>query len=364
MKIQEIADHIETFAPLALQESFDNAGLLVGNANEDITGILICIDITEKVLDEAIEKKCNLIVSHHPLIFSGVKKLTGQNYIQRCIIKAIQNNIAVYAAHTNIDNVLDGVNGRIADKIGLKNRKILTPKKNALLKLITYVPDTHLNIVRNALFETGAGTIANYDLCSFNSKGIGTFRANENTRPFVGERSQLHEEAETRIELVLPKHLKNKVLKALLMSHPYEEPAYDFLLLENEWMQAGSGIIGELETEENEQDFLNRIKKTFKVGAVRHSPFINKKIKKVALCGGAGSSFLSDAMAQKADVFVSGDFKYHEFFDAENKILIADIGHFESEQFTKELFYEIITKKIPTFAVQISDINTNPITYL
>jgi hypothetical protein len=236
--------------------------------------------------------------------------------------------------------------------------------KKSLLKLITYVPDAHLEDLRNALFEAGAGTIGNYDACSFSNKGAGTFRANANAHPFVGSINELHEEAETKLEVILPKYLKNAVFSTLLDKHPYEEPAYDFIPLENEWMQAGSGIVGELENEEDEIVFLKKIKEIFKAGAIRHTALSGKKIKKVALCGGSGSHFLPDALAQKADVFISGDFKYHEFFDAENKILIADIGHYESEQFTKELFYEIITKKIPTFAVRISEINTNPIIYL
>ncbi|MDR0371035.1 MAG: Nif3-like dinuclear metal center hexameric protein [Prevotellaceae bacterium] len=362
--VQTICEHIEKFAPLALQESYDNAGLLVGDARMEVSNVLVCIDVTEKIIDEAIENDCNLIVSHHPLIFGGIKRLTGQNDVQRCIIKAIRYNIAVYASHTNLDNVSEGVNGRIADKIGLKNRRILSPVQKSLLKLTTYLPDAHLESVRNALFEAGAGTIGNYDACSFSAKGIGTFRANENAHPFVGSINKLHEEAERKLEVILPKYLKKTVLNTLLDKHPYEEPAYDFIPLENEWMQAGSGIVGELENEEDEIVFLKKIKATFKAGAIRHSALSGKKIKKVALCGGAGSHFLSDAIAQKADIFISGDFKYHEFFAAENKILIADIGHYESEQYTKELLGEIITKKIPTFAVRISEINTNPIIYL
>jgi len=364
MNVKSICELIEEVAPLALQESYDNAGLLVGDPQMAINSVLICIDVTEEVIEEALLKSCNLIVSHHPLIFSGLKRLTGQNEVQRCVAKAIKNDIAIYAAHTNLDNVLQGVSGKMAEKIGLKNIRILQPKQDGLLKLITYVPQLYSHTIRQELFEAGAGRIGNYDSCSFNGDGTGTFRANENARPFVGTIDELHLEPETRIEVVLPAYLKNQVLEALLKTHPYEEPAYDFIPLKNAWNQVGAGVVGELEEAENELDFLNRIKVLFKNPTIRYTDFLGKKIKRVALCGGSGSSFLQDAITAKADVYISGDFKYHEFFDAQKRILIADIGHFESEQFTKDIFLEIITKKMPTFAVQISDSKTNPINYL
>ncbi len=364
MTVKSICELIEEVAPLALQESYDNAGLLIGDSQMEVTSVLVCIDITEEVIEEAIQKKCNLIISHHPLIFNGLKRLTGQNEVQRCVAIAIKSDIAIYAAHTNLDNVLQGVNGKIAEKIGLKNIQILQPKQNALLKLITYVPKLHSFRVREALFEAGAGQIGNYDECSFNIEGVGTFRANENAQPFVGNIDELHSEPESKIEVVLPDYLKYKVLDALLNSHPYEEPAYDFIPLKNAWNQVGAGVVGDLEVEEDEMTFLNQIKSIFKMPIIRYTNLLNKNIKRVALCGGSGSSFLTDAISAKADVYISGDFKYHEFFEAENRILIADIGHFESEQFTKDIFFEIITKKMPTFAVQISDSKTNPINYL
>ena len=364
MLIKELVQIIETEAPLALQESYDNAGLIVGQEDREISGVLICIDVTEKVIDEAIAGNFNLIVSHHPLIFSGLKKITGQNEVQKCVAKAIKNDIAIYAAHTNLDSVAHGVSGKMAEKIGLINTKILIPASNSLLKLICYVPRLYIFSVREALFAAGAGEIGNYDSCSFSSEGLGTFRANENAKPFVGNINELHTETELRLELILPTYLKHKVIEALLLSHPYEEPAYDIFALENQWNKVGMGIIGELVEPEDELTFLNRIKSIFNVGVIRHTQLLNKKITKVALCGGSGSGLLGAAMAKQADIYISGDFKYHEFFEAENKILIADIGHFESEQFTKDVFLEIITKKIPTFAVRISEINTNPINYL
>ena len=364
MNVKSICELIEEVAPLSLQESYDNAGLLVGDSQMEIKSILITIDITEEVMNEAIGKNCNLIVSHHPLIFSSLKRLTGQNEVQRCVAKAIKHDIAIYAAHTNLDNVLAGVSGKMAEKIGLKDIQILHPKQNTLLKLVTYVPQLYSYSIREAIFEAGAGQIGNYDWCSFNAEGTGTFRANEKARPFVGNIDELHSEPEVRIEVILPEYLKYKVLEAMLKVHPYEEPAYDFIPLQNAWNQVGAGVVGELDEAEDELEFLTRIKAIFNNPTIKHTSFLGKKIKRVALCGGSGSSFLPDAIRAKADVYISGDFKYHEFFDAEKRILIADIGHFESEQFTKEIFFEIITKKMPTFAVQISDSKTNPINYL
>lgn len=363
MKVSQITSLIEEIAPLALQESYDNAGLLVGDKSMSITGVLITLDVTEAVIDEAILHNCNLIISHHPLIFRGLKKITGQDFVQRSVIKAIKNDIAIYSAHTNIDNVKNGVNGKIADKIGLINRQILQPKSDFLLKLVTFVPHEHHTKVQNALFTAGAGEIGEYDSCSFNLEGTGTFRAGESANPFVGEINKLHAEPEIRVEVILPKYLKDKAISALIDAHPYEEPAFDIFPLANTWNNVGAGMVGELEQEMDESEFLDHLKKAFSLSVVRHSPFTGRKIKKVSLCGGSGSDFLRNGMALEADVFVSGDFKYHEFFDAESRILIADIGHYESEQFTKDVFYEIITKKIPNFAVRISDVNTNPINY-
>jgi len=364
MIVKSVCELIEEVAPLSLQESYDNAGLLVGDSQMEVTSVLICIDITEEVIEEAIQKKCNLIISHHPLIFTGLKRITGQNLVQRCVIKAIKHDICIYAAHTNLDNVLSGVSGKMAEKLELINLQILQPKQNSLLKLVTYVPNNHAYEVKQALFQAGAGEIGNYDFCSFSVEGSGTFRANKKANPFVGSIDELHTEPEIRVEVVLPEYQKYNVLESLLKAHPYEEPAYDFIALQNTWNQVGAGIVGELVEPEDEIHFLNRLKLIFNAQAIRHTNLFGKKIKRIALCGGSGSSFLPDAIKANADIYISGDFKYHEFFDYQKQILIADIGHFESEQFTKDIFFEIITKKMPTFAVQISDSKTNPINYL
>ncbi|SMO62064.1 dinuclear metal center protein, YbgI/SA1388 family [Saccharicrinis carchari] len=364
MNVKKVTQILEDFAPLSFQESYDNAGLIIGNRNAEVSGILITLDVTEDVLDEAIELGYNFILAHHPVAMGGLKRFNGNNYNERIVIKAIKNDLAVYAGHTNVDSVMSGVNGKICEKIGLADCKILEPKKGELLKLVTFVPQAQANSVRAALFTAGAGHIGNYDSCSFNLNGQGTFRGNESATPYAGKKGELHNENEVRIETVLPQYLKNGVIQALKQAHPYEEVAYDIYTLQNSYEQVGSGMYGTLPTAEEELVFLKRIKKIFGAGAIRYTRLLNKPIKKVAVCGGAGSFLLNRAKSVGADIFISGDFKYHQFSDAENQIIIADIGHFESEQFTKEVFYELLTKKIPNFAVRLSNVNTNPIKYL
>lgn len=363
MKIQEIIKIIEDFAPLSYQESYDNAGLIVGNNSTTVTGILVCLDSTEEVVQEAFDKKCNLIIAHHPIIFSGLKKLNGKNYIERTVIKAIKNDVAIYAAHTNLDNVINGVNYKIAEKLGLKNAQILSKKNQLLKKIVVFCPISHAEKVRNEMFANGAGSIGNYSDCSFNTIGTGTFKAGKNANPFVGEIDKLQLEDEVKIEVVAESFKVNQIIDGMLKVHPYEEVAYDIYNLENK-ANVGSGVIGELDEAKSETEFLDVLKQTFKAEGIRYTPLLNKKIQKVAICGGSGSFLLNDAIKAGADIFISADFKYHQFFDAEGKIIITDIGHYESEQFSVEIFYEILTKKITNFAVRLSEINTNPINYL
>mgnify|MGYP000035899824 CR=1 FL=1 len=364
MKIKEILNALEMFAPLPLQDGFDNAGLQIGLTDAEATGALLCLDVTEAVVDEAITLGYNLIVSHHPLIFKGFKSVTGKDYVERCVIKAIKNDIVIYSMHTNLDNALQGVNYKIAEKIGLKQVRILEPKENALLKLVTYVPVKQADKVRNALFEAGCGCIGNYDACSYNVEGKGTFRAGEGTHPFCGKTGELHTEEEVRIETILPAYRKAAATKVLLSAHPYEEPAFDFYPVENVWNQAGAGVIGELEEPETEGDFLRRIKQTFEVGCLKHSRLTGRLIQKVALCGGAGAFLLPRAVSSHADVFITGEVKYHDYFFYENSILVTEIGHYESEQYTKDLIYSLLSKAFPSLELRMTRINTNPIKYL
>lgn len=364
MKIKEIVSALERFAPLPLQDGFDNAGLQIGLTDAEATGALLCLDVTEAVLDEAIALGYNLVIAHHPLMFKGCKSITGKDYVERCILKAIKNDIVVYAMHTNLDNARNGVNFKIAEKIGLKNLRVLAPKENSLLKLVTFVPVAEADKVRRALFAAGCGNIGNYDSCSYNSEGEGTFRANAEARPFCGEIGELHREPEVRIETILPVYKEREAVKALLNAHPYEEPAFDLYPLKNDWKQMGAGLVGELEEPETELEFLKRIKRIFEVECLRHNKLPGREIEKVALCGGAGAFLLPEAIRSGADVFITGEIKYHDYFGHEEEILMAEIGHYESEQYTKEIFYSIIRDLFPNFALQLSKINTNPIKYL
>jgi len=364
MTIREIISYLESVAPPAFQESYDNAGLIIGDPETVITSALITLDVTEAVIDEAIETGCELIITHHPILFKGIKRINGNSFVERCVIKAIKNDIAIYAAHTNLDNILGGVNSKICEKIGLTNTCILSPAKEQLLKLVTFIPEDHLDEVREAVFAAGAGEIGKYDKCSFSTEGLGTFRGGDEANPYVGEIDEFHFEKEARFETVLFKHSKNKVINALLKAHPYEEVAYDLYPLENTVPEVGAGMIGELPGAENEIDFLSRLLDIFGCKTIRHTYLLGKPVRKVAVCGGSGSFLLPAAIAAGADIFVTADMKYHDFFDAEEKIIIADIGHYESEQFTKELFYEILLKKFPNFALRLSEVKSNPVLYL
>ncbi|TSD64709.1 Nif3-like dinuclear metal center hexameric protein [Inquilinus sp. KBS0705] len=363
MKLAQLTAYLESLAPLAYQEEYDNSGLIVGRPDMDIAQALVSLDCTEAVVDEAIATGCQVIVSHHPIVFKGLKKFNGKTYVERVVEKAIKNDIAIYAIHTNLDSIHTGVNARICETLGIVNTHILAPKHNILKKLVTYVPLAQADQVRNALFHAGAGNIGNYSECSFNAEGTGTFKGDENSDPYVGEPGIRHHEEEVRIETVYPANLESKIIMALVLAHPYEEVAYDLYALTNQHQQVGSGMIGELELPMEQDDFLAEVKEKMQAAVIRHTAFTGKQVKKVAVCGGSGGFLLKHAIAAGADVFITADYKYHEFFDAEGKILIADIGHFESEQFTQQLLYEIIQKKFVNFAVRLTKVNTNPVKY-
>ncbi len=366
MKIKEITNLLEQLAPPAYAEAYDNVGLLVGNANQEITGVLCTLDCIETVVDEAIANNCNLIVAHHPIIFKGLKKLTGANYVERTVIKAIKHDIAIYAIHTNLDNVNNGVNKQICDKLGLKNLNILSLKSDTLLKLAVFVPTSDVEKLRTVLFENGAGNIGNYSECDFELEGKGGYKANENANPVLGEINKRHTENETKIEVILPMYLKNKIVSAMIKAHPYEEVAYDLYELVNKNTLIGSGMVGDLENEIELNELLKNVKNVFKANGIRHTVDLKKKIKRIAVCGGSGSFLLKEAICAGADAFITADFKYHEFFDTEGQIVVLDIGHFESEQFTINLLADYLKwhlKNISTFAVRLSEVVTNPIKY-
>ena len=362
--LRDVISYLESVAPPSYQESYDNAQLLVGNPEDEVTGILCTLDVTEEVVAEAVDRGCNLIVAHHPIIFKGLKSLTGENYVERTVIKAIRAEVAIYAIHTNLDHVVHGVNAKIAEKIGLKNLQILSPKKDVLTKLVTFVPQSDTDKILNSLFEAGAGIIGDYKNCSFRVAGRGTFLPMENANPAVGQVGKLEEELENRIEVMFPTHLQKKIMAALKQSHPYEEVAYYLHQIVNENQEVGAGMVGELEVEMEEKDFFIFLKKQMNLHVVKHTRFLDKPIKRVALCGGAGIFLLGNAIRSGADVFITSDVKYHEFFDAEKHLILADIGHYESEFFTKELLKNILSQKFSNIALYLSNVVTNPISYL
>ena len=364
MKIKDVILVLETMAPAAYAEDFDNVGLLVGDRENKVSGILVCHDAVEEVIDEAIAKNCNLIVCFHPIIFSGLKKITGKNYVERTVIKAIKNDIAIYAVHTALDNHIDGVNKIFSDALSLKNPKILVRKQNFIRKLVTYTVPENADRVRNALFANGAGTIGNYDHCSFNSKGFSTYQGNEDSNPVVGKKGELTIGDEVKIEVTFKKNRQDDILKALFENHIYEEVAYEIYELMNEHQNIGLGMIGELDKAMNEEDFLKYVRDQMRSKSVRHSAFTGKTIKKVAVLGGSGSFAISNAIAAGADAFVTSDLKYHNFFEAEGKLLLADIGHYESERYTKNYIVDFLREKIANFAIVLSETNTNPVNYL
>ncbi|SED58216.1 dinuclear metal center protein, YbgI/SA1388 family [Tenacibaculum sp. MAR_2010_89] len=364
MQIRDITNYIEQLAPLSYAEDFDNVGLLIGSYSTKVKGVLVTLDTLEKTIDEAIAKKCNLIISFHPIIFSGLKKLNGNNYVERVVLKAIQNNIAIYATHTALDNVQNGVSAKMCEVLGLQNIKTLIPKKGTIKKLTTYVPINNANSLREQLFNVGAGTIGNYDNCSFSMDGKSSFKGNESSNPKIGKKGELTFEEETCISITYDSYLEGKILNTLFNNHPYEEVAYEIITLNNKNQHVGMGMIGEFSSEMNENEFLRFVKKTFKTDCVRHSELLNKSIKKVAVLGGSGSFAINNAIKAKADAYISSDFKYHEFFKAEKNILLADVGHYESEQFTKNILVDYLSKKFSTFAIILSEESTNPIYYI
>ena len=363
MQIKRITNFLESYAPLDYQEIYDNSGLIVGDANKQVKGALITLDCTEDVIDEAIAINCNLVIAHHPIIFAGLKKLNGSNYIQRTVIKAIRNDIAIYAIHTNLDNVYNGVNTKIAEKLGLENCEVLDPKSDLLRQLVVYCPTKNAEKLKTALFKNGAGAIGNYDKCSFSSAGMGTFSANKDCKPFIGKVGELHIEDEDRIEVIYPKYKEKAILNAMKTAHPYEQVAYQIYMLENKHQLVGSGIVGDLKKAVKTETFLQQIKTNMKTESVRYSNLVKKEVKRIAVCGGSGSFLLNKAKKVGADIFITSDVKYHDFFDANNQISIFDIGHYESEYFTQHLIFDIVKEKFSKLAVHLTNVCTIPIIY-
>lgn len=361
--VQDVCKHLESIAPPAYQESYDNSTLITGSYKTEVSGILLSLDCTEEIIDEAINNGCNLIIAHHPIVFKGLKSFTGKSYVERTIIKAIKNDIAIFSCHTNLDHVFNGVNKKICDKLELIDTKILAPKLDTLKKLTVFVPKQNAQELLNALHSAGAGNIGNYEQCSFKTNGIGSFKPNGKATPHIGKTNTLEHVEETKIELIVPSPALNNVVSTMHQNHPYEEVAYYITSLENVNQEIGAGMIGTLKNTMTATEFISHLKTKMGLRVIKHTKLLTDEISSIAVCGGSGSFLLKNAINKKADIFITADFKYHEFFDAEDKIVIADIGHYESEVFTKDLFYEIISKKFTNIAVRLSEANTNPIVY-
>ncbi len=361
-KIKDVVTHLESIAPVSYQEGYDNSGLITGDREWEVSGVMITLDAIEHVIDEAIAKECNMVVAHHPIVFQGLKKITGRNYVERTIIKAIKNDIAIYAIHTNLDNISQGVNKKICDILDLEKVKILRPKEGTLSKLVTFIPVDDTEKVLEAMHNVGAGNVGEYHNCSFKILGEGTFKPSTSANPSVGSIGNQETVKENRVEVLLPSHLESQIVAALKAAHPYEEVAYYLQSLRNTNDEVGSGMVGNLKEEMQPEDFLSYLKNRMNLKVIRHTNLI-APIKTVAVCGGAGRFLLPDAVRCNADIFITSDFKYHEFFDADGKIVIADIGHYESEAFTKELISDLLREKFNSFAVNLSETVTNPINY-
>lgn len=364
MILNELITILQKTAPLLLQESYDNSGLLIGSRNNKINKALICLDVTEAVVDEAISCNCDVIIAHHPIIFKGLKKITGDNSIERIVKSTIKNDISVYAIHTNLDNVLDGVNGILAKKLGLINTRILQPGIGKMFKVVTFCPTNDSKSVQEAMFKNGAGEIGNYSSCSYLSEGTGTFMPLDGSHPHVGIKGELHNEPEIKIESVVAEHNLNKTINALIKAHPYEVPAYDVIPLHNSNPEIGAGIIGELPESMEITSYLKKVKNTLNCEYIKHNKLIKHHVKRVAICGGSGSSLIDAAARNNADVFITGDIKYHDFFEHTGKMTLADAGHFETEHPVKELIYALLKENFPNFALQISKSNANPVSFL
>ena len=363
MKIGDVLQHLEQLAPPQYQESYDNACLITGQRSWDLTSALITLDCTEAVVQEAIDKGANLIIAHHPIVFRGLKKLNGDGYVERTVIKAIKSDIAIYAIHTNLDNVATGVNAKIAERLGLDQLKVLAPRTGTLSKLVAFVPTVNTGEVLNALYHAGAGNIGNYDRCSFRVDGTGSFRPNAQANPHIGSTNKDEAVTESRIEVIFPRHIQSNIVAALKSAHPYEEVAYYITALDNVNQEVGAGMIGQLPAPMPVMAFMDLLKEKLHLKCIRHTAIHTSHVRNIALCGGSGSFLLNKAISKQADLFVTADFKYHEFFDADGKIIIADVGHYESEQFTKDLVYKYLNEKIANIALHLSEVDTNPIKY-
>ncbi len=357
--IGDLSSALESVAPSLYAESYDNVGLLVGRSEWKCEKVLVALDITEAVVQEAIEKGVQAIVAHHPVIFGGIQRLTGEDTAQRAIELAIKHSIALLACHTNLDAIEGGVSYRMAQAISLVNVRTLQPRSGLLWNLIVYVPAESAETLLEALWEAGAGKMGAYDECAFRSHGLGSFRPKEGAHPHNGVIGERAFADEIRLELLVPEGARKKVHQCMMEHHPYEEIAHSWLKHDGVHHSVGFGAIGQWDACDW-PEAVRRIKTAFGVASFRHTMPIASDYRTVAVCGGAGADLLAQAKSQQAELFITSDITYHRYFGADDRLVFIDIGHWESEQHAMELLIDIVREKFPNFAVLKSETNTNP----
>ncbi len=358
---------IESSYPLCYQEPYDNSGLQVGQMGEKVTGIMLSVETTEAVLEECVDKGCNFLLSHHPILFKPLKRVTMCTYQERCLAFAIKHNIAIYALHTSADNILQGINFFVANKVGMQidGRRPLCPAKGGAYKLQVYVPKTHQKIVREALHQEGIGVSGKYSSCSFSSEGVGRFIPRKGASPFIGKEIGVMEQvSEVCVSMLVEQHLLSAALGTIKRVHPYEEPAYEIIPLLGQSVQVGSGLLGFLPAPVPANSFLNQLKETFNTSVVAHSEITQKMISSVAICGGSGGPFLEQAIAAGADAYVTGEAKYNDFLDAQGRINLVVLGHHTSEQVAIDLFEQLLHQITQEVSLYKSQRDINPVRFL
>jgi len=366
MTCGEIFKYIRSWAPEEIAWNKDNVGLQVGSAKRKVKNILLALDLNMKVIIEAVKKDCNIIITHHPLLFNPLRKIdTDQDNTSLLVEKLIKHDITLFSAHTNLDFTKDGVSFELAKTLKLTNLRFLSNIKSAQYKLIVFVPEGHIEKVASAIFENGGGIIGEYSNCSFRTKGQGSFKGSKKTSPSIGKKLNYEKTDEIKLEVLIDSWKLNEILSAIRSVHPYEEIAYDVYPLNNENVNYGIGAIGELHTAMNQREFFNHVSKSLKINNFRYTTGKTNKIKTVAVCGGSGSEVIPAAIKKGADALITADIKYHTFFDNERKILLIDAGHYETEIFSlnevnKRLADLIKKKKNKVFKYNGS---TNPVIF-
>ncbi len=362
IKCSELMKFMEEFAPVNLAEDYDNVGLLIGSRNQEIKKVLVCLDVTTKVVEEAVEKKVNLIVSHHPIIFKGLKRIVEEDPKGRLLYKLIRNGIGVYSAHTNMDFTHGGINDTLANLLGLSNiRNLKKHKEDRFFKIVVFVPEQNTDTVREAMCSAGAGWVGDYSDCTFMVKGTGTFKPLEGTNPYIGSKGNLEKVEEYRLETIVPQKKLKKVVNAMIEAHPYEEVAYDVYPMELSLKEYGFGKVGSLVETQKLDKFISTVKEKLNVKSVRVIGSVKKEIRNVAVFCGSFDTDVINSM-NGVDVLVTGDMKYHDALDAaEMGLCIIDAGHYSTERIMVPRLAWILSQRFASVDIETSILEENPI---